>query len=66
VLTYHGYTHHRVNERFYGLITTNNRQGILACQLPVGFALEMKSNIKCVREILGGSFCAFARGWHGE
>jgi hypothetical protein len=23
VLTYHGYTHHRVNERFYGLITTN-------------------------------------------
>jgi hypothetical protein len=32
----------------------------------VGFALEMKSNIKCVREILGGSFCAFARGLHGE
>lgn len=23
MLTYHGYTHHRVNERFYGLITTN-------------------------------------------
>jgi len=26
----------------------------------------MKSNIKCVREILGGSFCVFARSLHGE